>query len=182
MLSMLQNWKGPIEVNGEKYDSIKAFITGNKALSGKIDIKLLTGKEKPLKTRDNEVIEQDKVYKITVKKYMTEKASPGFDFMAKMNNDIPMPLVTMVGTIEKETRGMVYMKLKGMGLSTCNCLRCGRALNNPVSRHYGIGPECMSKLGLVRDINDVEGIKEDLTEIEWEGWVIKSAIKTKEEQ
>lgn len=181
MVTMLQAWKGQVEIEGKLYNSIDAFISAHKALSGKISIKLLAGEEKPCMTAENKDLDASKVYKITVKKYMTEKASPGFDFMAKMNNDIPMPLVTMVGIIRKETRGMVYMKLRGLGVKTCHCLRCGRVLNNPISKHYGIGPECMSKLGLVRDISDVEGIKEDLTEIEWEGWIIKSAIKNQEE-
>ena len=39
---------------------------------------------------------------------------------------------------------------------------CGKELTNPISRHYGIGPVCLSKMGISRDIEDVAGIKEDL--------------------
>ena len=113
---------------------------------------------------------------------MTEKAAPGFDFMLKWNNNNPMPMRTMTGTVEKETRGMVYMKLHGQAEPVVRCMRCGRLLTNPTSQIYGIGPECMEKLGLVRiEIDDVETIKRRLVDIVWEGWVIKSAIIEKEE-
>lgn len=190
MISMLRQWNGPCEVNGQRYDSIDAFISQNKTLSGAVDIKLLSvsvkcNTERPTKPqtvseRPAKRTSAEPVYRITVKKYMTEKSSAGFDFMLKWNNDNPMPLRTMEGIVLQETKGMVKMHLKGFGEATCNCMRCGRNLTNPVSRYYGIGPECMSKLGLIRAIDDVEGIKEDLVKIEWEGWVIKSAITEKE--
>lgn len=191
MLSMLREWNGTCEVDGQKYNSIEEFILAGIPLSGKINIKLYSRSEKPLpgqnkadreevKSASKEVETLDQEYRITVKKYMTEKSSPGFDFMAKWNNDKPMPLRTMTGTILQETRGMLKMKLRGFGEATCTCMRCGRPLSNPVSRFYGIGPECMAKLGLIRDVEDVDGIKEDLINIEWEGWVIKSAITDKE--
>ena len=107
---------------------------------------------------------------------MTQKATPDFDFMAKWNNDNPMPLRTMIGTAEKETRGMIYMKLHGFAKPTITCACCGKELTNPISRHYGIGPICLSKLGIARDIEDVSGISEELVNITWEGWIIKSAI------
>lgn len=190
MLTMLKNWKGRVEINGEEFDSIDAFISSGKSLSASIDIKLLAEKKassavesKQYEKQSIESVESDTVYRITVKQYMTRKTEAGssFDFMLKWNNDIPMPLRTMVGTIEKETRGMVRMKLHGQAEATCNCLRCGRDLTNKVSRYYGIGPECMQKLGMIRmDINDIEGITEKLTEVSWEGWIVKSAITSKE--
>jgi len=193
MINMLTAWQGPCEINGTRYSSINAFISENKPISGRITINLLSNTEKRLpegnkpdkteikKSQDPEKKESERFrLRITVKKYMTEQSSPGFDFMAKWNNDRPMPLRTMEGEILQETKGMLKMHLKGFGEATCNCMRCGRTLTNPISRHYGIGPECMSKLGLVRDIDDVSGIIEDLAEIEWEGWVIKSAITEKE--
>lgn len=124
------------------------------------------------------------MYKITVKKYMTQKATPEFDFMAKWNNDIPMPLRTMVGTVEKETRGMVYMKLHGdiYAEKICTCMKCGRPLTNPVSQFFGIGPECGGH-NYVNPFNSEEELKEavsaykkQLINTTWEGWVIKSAI------
>ena len=60
-------------------------------------------------------------------------------------------------------------------------MRCGRPLTNPVSQHYGIGPECMSKLGFVCDISDIDTIKKKLVDVVWEGWIIKSSIIEQEE-
>ena len=144
-------------------------------------IKLLSHTEN-VKKEQIQAVEAITECTITVKKYMTETASPSFDFMAKWNNNNPMPLRTMTGTIEKETRGMVYMKLHGQAEPVVRCMRCGRMLTNPVSQHYGIGPECMSKLGLSCDITDIDTIKKKLVDVTWEGWIIKSAIIEKEEK
>lgn len=122
--------------------------------------------------------------KITVKSYMTKQATPEFDFMAKWNDNRPMPLRTMVGTAVKETRGMVYMKLHGdiYAERICTCMKCGRPLTNPVSQYFGIGPECGNH-GYVNPFNSeaelkaaVSSYRKELQNIEWEGWVIKSAI------
>lgn len=183
MLSMLKNWKGKVEIDGTAYDSIDAFISSGNTLSDSVNIKLLSDVKASVANESKQSIEsisEDTVYRITVKQYMTKPSEPGFDFMLKWNNNNPMPLRTMEGTLLQETKGMVKMRLRGFGQATCNCMRCGRDLKNPVSRYYGIGPECMQKLGLVRDIEDIEGIKEDLVQIEWEGWIIKSAITNEE--
>lgn len=75
------------------------------------------------------------------------------------------------------------MKLSGKAEETTTCMRCGKILTNPVSRLYGIGPDCGEKVGLIR-IESEEEAKEKLKEImgqiddiSWTGWVIKSAIK-----
>lgn len=184
LLKELKDWKGEVEIGEKLYkdgESAKIGFTGS---LDSVHIKLYA-KNKKLLDREETALESELdskvVYKVTVKKYMTEPASPGFDFMAKWNNDNPMPLRTMTGTIEKETRGMVYMKLHGQAESVIRCMRCGRPLTNLISQHYGIGPECMSKLGLVCDINDVDTIKKKLVDVVWEGWVIKSSITEKEE-
>lgn len=126
-------------------------------------------------------------YKITVKKYMTEPATSNFDFQDKFNNGVPMPLCIMQGKVTKETRGMFHMELEGKAEVTTKCLCCGRTLTNPISKLYGIGPECSEKVGLIR-IESEEEAKEKLKElstqisnIKWTGWVIKSAIKEWEE-
>ena len=186
MLTALKSWNGKIEVNGKKYDSVEHAIFDFKAFSGAVNIKLYPVQENTLKNENRAVKTDDtknekQKYKITVKKYMTECASPSFDFMAKWNNNEPMQLRTMTGWIEKETAGMLYMHLTGQAEETCTCLRCNRELTNPVSKIYGIGPECMEKLGMVRfDIEDVEEITKKLKEVCWTGWVIKSAILNKE--
>ena len=84
------------------------------------------------------------MYKIKVKNYMTKKSTPSFDFMLKWNNDNPMPMRVMVGDKLEETRGMVKMQLHAdiCEKITETCMKCGRPLTNPVSRFFGIGPEC----------------------------------------
>ena len=186
MLSMLQGWKGKVEVNGQLFDDIR-MVSPSVLTNNDLHIKLYPVTEKQVTSQSNSVepavvrADGDKLYEITVKAYMTRKATPEFDFMAKWNNDIPMPLRTMRGVVDKETRGMVHMKLRGVGKEEIHCMRCGRQLTHPVSRHYGIGPECMQKLGIVADIDDIENIKEQLVNVEWEGWVIRSSILSQEE-
>jgi hypothetical protein len=128
-------------------------------------------------------MEIGKSYKITVKKYMTEPATANFDFQDKWNNGKPMPLCIMQGEVIKETRGMYYMNLQGKAEPTSRCLVCGKTLTNPISKLYGIGPECSEKVGLIRIESEEEAkeklnhIMEQIDDISWTGWVIKSAIK-----
>lgn len=152
----------------------------------------LEGKRKEINTEDYicssvQKMEVGKSYKITVKKYMTEPATANFDFQDKWNNGKPMPLCIMQGEVIKETRGMYYMSLQGKAEPTPKCLVCGRVLLNPVSKLYGIGPECSEKIGLIRIESEEEAkeklkhIMEQIDDISWTGWVIKSAIKEWEE-
>ena len=192
MINMIKNWQGKVAVNGESFESIQSAIANFdfKHVSGAVNIKLYSASQTTLKIDSEasqsgqrqtaEVSKTDEI-RITVKKYMTEKSSIGFDFMAKWNNDNPMPMRIMEGVVEKETRGMVYMKLHGLARPTITCYCCGKELTNPVSRHYGIGPICLNKLGIAREIDDIENIKEELVNITWEGWIIKSAIIKEEE-
>lgn len=137
----------------------------------------------PYKNVDNDKMEVGKSYKITVKKYMTEPATANFDFQDKWNNGISMPLCIMQGEVIKETRGMYYMSLGGKAEPTSRCSCCGRALTNPVSKLYGIGPECSEKVGIIRVESEEEArekwneLVQQIGNIKWKGWVIKSAIK-----
>ena len=178
---LLKDWKGEIEIDDKHYTSVQDAMNVFKTLSSNAHIKLYAKHKNVVQSEIqayNDIVE----YRITVRRYMTEKSSAGFDFMAKFNNDNPMPLRTMIGTIEKETRGMVYMKLHGQAEPVIKCMRCGRTLTNPVSMKYGIGPECITKVPFIMDldINDVEGIKKKLVDVKWEGWIIKSSILQKE--
>lgn len=152
----------------------------------------LEGKRKEINTEDYicspvQKMEVGKSYKITVKKYMTEPATANFDFQDKWNNRKPMPLCIMQGEVIKETRGMYYMNLQGKAEPTSKCLACGKALINPISKLYGIGSECSEKIGLIRIESEEEAkeklkhIMEQIDDISWTGWVIKSAIKEWEE-
>jgi hypothetical protein len=141
----------------------------------------------PVKKSVANIMEIGHTYKIQVKKYMTEKSTPQFDFMTKWNNDIPMPLVIMTGKVVKQTRGMVQMELHGVAEETSVCMCCGRKLSNKISVLYGIGPEC-GEHTYINPFNSDEELEDYLTEVRskisditWSGWVIKSAIKNWEE-
>ena len=139
----------------------------------------------PKRTTSIEQATTATMYKITVRPYMTKPATPEFDFMAKWNNNIPMPLRTMVGTIEKETRGMVYMKLHGDtdGNPVQHCLKCGRVITHPVSKYFGMGVECgghnyTNPFATEEELRAAvdEYRKNVLNKMTWEGWIIRSAI------
>lgn len=179
---LLNDWKYSVQVGSKQFNSVQDAESALNSVSDDMHIILRVSSE----IENNAITAsltatEEQQYRITVKKYMTLTATPDFDFMAKWNDDNPMPMRTMVGTIEKETRGMVYMKLHGQAEPVVRCMRCGRLLTNPVSKLYGIGPECIEKLGFVRvDMEDVETIKQKLVDVSWEGWIIKSAITEKE--
>lgn len=192
MLTMLKNWKGSVEINGKLYENVQDAISDFKTFNDDIHIVLHSAKKNASKSvtehQSIESVQNAIQYKITVKKYMTQKGSLSFDFMTKWNKDVPMPLRTMIGTVEKETRGMVYMKLHGdiYAEKICTCMKCGRALTNPVSQFFGIGPECGGH-NYVNPFSSQEELKAavsayrmQLQDIKWEGWIIKSAILQKE--
>lgn len=189
MLSLLKDYKGAIEINGEKYDSVKTALKRFKNTNDTVTIKLLSNDENANRTQ-TDANNEHKLKKIFVKQYMTRKSDAGFDFMKQWNNDNPMPLRTMIGTVEKETRGMVYMKLHADITSekTRRCLACGRPITNPVSQYFGMGPECgghnyvnpfYSKEELENAVKEYR--EKVLKNITWEGWIIKSAILEEEE-
>lgn len=187
MLTMMSSWKGPVEVDGKRYDSIHD-LKSNMFTDNEFHIRLLTSTTDFLQKFHAEYGTNDtperkvKEYRITVKQYMTQKSSPAFDFMAKWNNDNPMPMRTMVGHIIKQTPGMVQMELRGKASDAeVYCMRCGRKLTNPISKRYGIGPECLTKLGFICGPEDVDTINNNIEEITWTGWIIKSAITEQEE-
>lgn len=190
MINMLKSWKGAVEINGTHYNSI-SDIKADLSKENNLTITLLPTTEKDVKNENNAIVEGDNEHEvvITVKKYMTKKATPEFDFMAKWNNDEPMPLRTMVGHKIKETRGMVYMELHGdiIAERTCTCMACGRKLTNPVSQYFGIGPECgnhnyINPFDTEEELkNAVENYRKELQSKTWTGWIIKSAITDVEE-
>lgn len=185
MIKLLKDWNGPIEYNGMCYDSVTDVINALERVPDDIHIVLRASARKAAvedsRTAISDVPASDEVV-ITVKQYMTKRATPEFDFMAKWNGNNPMPLRIMAGTKEKETKGMVYMKLHGLCKPTIVCTCCGKELTNPVSRHYGVGPICLGKMGITADISDVDTIREELVKVEWEGWIIKSAITNEEKE
>ena len=176
MISQLANWTGSVKVGDTSYANISEVP--NTALNSDVRIVLI-----PKQTIKKVVEKVEHI--ITVKKYMTMPATDEFKFMDEWNKGIPMPLRTMVGTIEKETKGMVYMKLHGdiTAHRMCTCMKCGRRLTNAVSQYFGIGPECgghnyTNPFGSDEELKEaVKYYRETvLMNMTWEGWIIKSAI------
>ena len=190
MLTMLQNWKGPVEINGSRYENVtQAILNAKLSDSSQIDIKLLQSEKRVSKRLEMSVSDYIQQYRISVKQYMTKKATPDFDFMKKWNNNVPMPFMTMIGTVEKETRGMVYMKLHADIYAPIiqTCMMCGKPITNKISQYFGVGPICGGH-NYVNPFSSEEELKEavgeyrkKLQKITWEGWIIKSAITCKEE-
>ena len=186
MLRQLQSWKGAIEIDGTLYDSIQSIDSIENANR----IILYSSNKNVAERKITQIMSTSQEYIITVKQYMTRQATPEFDFIAKWNNNIPMPLRTMVGTIEKETPGMIYMKLHGdiIAEQIQHCMRCGKIITNPVSQFFGMGPEC-GKHNYVNPFESDEELKlvvdnyrrNYLQKITWEGWIIRSSIIKKEE-
>ncbi|MBO6272865.1 hypothetical protein J6O48_08825 [bacterium] len=180
MFTQLQNWNGSLDINGTHYDSVDALKTLKFNDLETVHIKLYP-KQKTAVKNDCDVVQE---YRITVKQYMTRKATPEFDFMQRWNNNIPMPFRTMTGTIVKETRGMVYMKLHGdiWADKIHRCMKCGKVLTNPVSQYFGIGPECgnhnyVNPFDTQEELKKaVDAYKKELQNITWEGWIIRSSI------
>lgn len=188
----LKDWPGAIEVDGTIYPSVEiarnSLSTDLKNINSiKLCDKIKQAPERKIEQPESVVAT---VYRITVRQYMTKPFNASFDFMAKWNNDKPMPMRTMVGTVEKETSGMVYMHLHGDITSTVTeyCMKCGKQITNPVSQFFGMGPECgghnytnpfESDEELKATVENYR--KEHLQKITWSGWIIKSAIIEREE-
>lgn len=186
MIDFLKNWKGAIEINGVHFNQYSEIPSDIK-IDDNTTISLL-----PINkvSAGQEAKASEQEYRITVRQYMTRNSTPDFDFMAKFNNDNPMPLRTMVGVITKETRGMYYAELKAdttfKNIQTC--MKCGRPITNPVSQFFGMGPECgchnyVNPFETEEELNEAVEIykKEYLGKITWSGWIIKSAITEMQE-
>lgn len=175
------NWEGELEINGTRYKSV---IDIPKDIQIDSDTTVLLIPNETVSAGQNTQA-SDTEYRVTVRKYMTNKSTPTFDFMAKWNNNVPMPLMTMIGTIEKETPGMYYMHLRADTSFTTvdRCMNCGKVITNPVSKYFGMGPEC-GRHNYVNPFNSEDELneavntykREVLSKITWSGWVIKSAI------
>lgn len=189
MLNLIKDYKGSLIVNGKEYEAVNQAIQSLKGYSGQLNI-VLNKPNNPQTTseKDTQVVaptNEDTIYVVKVKQYMTKPSTPEFDFQKKWNNDIPMPMRIMVGKKIEETKGMVKMELWGEILGEINhvCMQCGRTLTNPVSKIFGIGPECgehgyNNPFDSTKELEDaVAKVNQQLRERKWTGWIIKSAIE-----
>ena len=185
----LKSWTGEIEVNGKRYKSVQDALENAPGDADTIEsIKLCRSEEH--KASSSLAIPGTTIYRISVRKYMTQPSNPGFDFMTRWNNNVPMPLRTMVGYIERETPGMIFANLWGdiTSETTQYCLRCGKAITNPVSQYFGMGPEC-GQHNYINPFSSKEELQAAiksyresyLQKITWKGWILKSAITEREE-
>lgn len=182
----LTPWKGKVLVDGEQFDTVEnaSASVGSKRNFSTIKLSHSVANEEAKQCQA-----EPTQYVFTVKEYMTRAGTPSFDFMIRWNNNIPMPLRVMVGTIEKETAGMVYANLHGEIITreTQFCMKCGKEITNPISRLFGLGPVCgghnyVNPFSSDEELNAaVEKYRtERLHNITWSGWIIKSAIIAKE--
>lgn len=175
------NWEGVVDINGTIYNN-SSEIPREIEFNTNMNITLIPNE---MVRADENTQASGKEFRVTVRQYMTKKSTPSFDFMSRWNNDVPMPLRTMVGTIEKETPGMYYMNLRADTSFTTvdRCMNCGKVITNPVSKYFGMGPEC-GRHNYVNPFNSDAELKEAvntykrevLSKITWSGWIIKSAI------
>ena len=176
-LKQLQGWRGKVNVNGTEYESVSS-------VPDNIEVATITLLPKVAEVERRRVRVDDSTdtaeHLITVKQWLTQPATPEFDYNDRMNNGVPMPLRTMQGTIVKETAKSVYMHLHGSTKPVVHCMRCGRELTNPISRCYGLGIECIQKVGIVARPDEVEKIKEQLVKVEGYWWIPKSSILSDE--
>lgn len=160
MFKQLSGWQGKVVVNGTEYESVDS-------VPNNIEITTITLLPKVEKRRVRvEDVADDAERIITVRQFMTRVDSN------------PMPMRTMVGKIKRETAKAYYMELHGQALPVVTCIRCGKTLTNPVSRHYGLGVECIQRVGIPFNADDIENIKEAMVDIKWSGWCPKSAIES----
>ncbi len=180
MLEFLQKYSGTIKLNNKEV-SRQEICQRIVSTPGQLEILLVPKNTIDCSSNINSDITTICVF---VKAWMLDTSTDDFAFMQTWNKDIPMPLRFMLGTIEKETTRMYYMKLRGEPNKFTVCSKCGRTLVNPVSKLFGIGPECGSKVGLDSHLFINEKIAKEklcqiektIKEIKWEGWVPKTAI------
>lgn len=186
MFSLLENYKGSLIVNEVEYKSVTDAKQAFKGYQGPISITLNPQSEKSISNKSNiPKSGYSEIYRIKVRQYMTKPSVPGFDFQDKWNGGVPMPMRIMVGRKLEETKGMVKMELWGEITEerASICMKCGRPLTNPVSRYFGIGPECgdhnyVNPFDSEAELKEaISQVQQELKEIRWTGWIIKSAIE-----
>lgn len=177
----------PCEVNGTLYKNPAEAYKALQNFDGDVVIRFntkpatVTATEPPQQPKHGEFT--GKLFRLKVRQYMTKPSSPGFDFQDKYNKGIPMPMRIMYGEVLEETRGMYKMKLHGRPEARGICMNCGKTLTHPISMLYGLGPECggHTYINPFETKEELEAamdeVRSKLAAVQWEGWVIKSAIE-----
>lgn len=139
--------------------------------------------DKPLHISGNHM-RKGHEYIVRVKRWMTQKTTDdSFDFMRHWNKNIPMPFRVMRGRVLSETRGMLYMELRACVLKTDFCMKCGKPLSHPVSKLYGLGPECgghyhINPFNTEEELQAaIHEVRARLNNITWTGWIAKTGVE-----
>ena len=78
---------------------------------------------------------------------------------------------------------MIYMELKACVMETDCCMKCGKTLTHPVSRLYGLGPECgghfhINPFNTEEELQAaLDEVKQKLESVTWSGWIAKSGVE-----
>lgn len=126
-----------------------------------------------------------KEYKIEVKPWMLKKSTDSFKFMENFNHNTPMPLMIMyTGGMVDKINNRIRLNLHGdiKQRITTTCMGCGKALTNPISQYFGVGPICgchnyINPFNTEEELNNaVRSYREKLVNTKWLGWIPLSAI------
>ena len=187
MFELLNGYNGNLIINNKEYSSVEEAEKAFDGYKGGCTIMINPTKSKPpvVLNVKKEEHKDSPVYMIKVRRYMTNYDNTFF--LSKMN-DSPMPYVYMVGRVLQETNKLVKMECRADMVvpKTTVCMRCGRALSNPISQYLGIGPECGASqhIAYIENGGSVaqaqEAMRKELRGIKWTGWIIKSAIEMQE--
>lgn len=191
MFDLLQKYWGKLVVNGVEYPNVSEASKEFKGKDCGLTIILNGDKNNenntPKRNSDGINIEfdPDMVYQITVQAYMTTYKDDFFLATSpQLANKSPMPYRTMVGKVIQELNGLVKMELRCDIPFTryTNCIKCGRPIPDKVHQYFGLGAECASFDISEDDLKNHEKMakfRNYLYNIQWTGWIVKSAITSK---
>lgn len=191
MLNLI-DWKKKLRVNGmvfensaDAYDFFKNF-DGDVVVEFNFKERKITATGEVQAEKTEEEYEDQKLYRVKVRQYMTKPPTQDFDFHTKWNGGREMPMRIMVGKVVGETPGMYKMDLFAKPMPSSICMVCGKTLTHPVSLIYGIGPECgrhfhMNPFDTEEELEaSFEQLKQRMADIEWCGWIPKKAFEEME--
>jgi len=200
MLRLLQKvgYAGKVEVDGEVFSSVGEAILKLSGYDGTVRVRPLW----PLLDEEAEKMSAEYVgppkkeneekspirlgmgleYEVTVRAYMAQPDRMNFHFHAKFNGGVPMPFRTMRGRVINRTEKMVKMDLYAYPTATNECLCCKRRITHPISRMYGVGPDCAQLFNIPRYesrddlVDNMKNLRKQMKKIVWSGYIPNSAI------
>lgn len=82
------------------------------------------------------------------------------------------------GEVKRTTEKAVLVRAHAIARPSDTCLRCGRMIENPVSRLVGYGPWCSDELGIPRNFTEeqLDEVRARVAEVVFEGWLPRSGV------